>query len=393
MSCQVREKKTVFLEMAPPVSENSVQPYLFAKGSDLLMSWTEKENDSVFFLCFSKMTNDRWTEKVRIKKGQDWFVNWADFPSVSGTNNNLITYYLKKSDKETFAYDIFLKQSVDAGKTWEIEHKLHNDTTKTEHGFVSFTASRSDSFFISWLDGRNTNNTGHNHGHAESEGAMQIRVAEIMSNGVKKNEIVLDSRTCDCCQTSTSLTEDGPIVVWRDRSDQEIRDIYFAKQKDGNWTEPKPVFQDNWEINGCPVNGPKSAVRGNSVAVAWFTAADNIPKVKLSFSKDNGDSFDDPIVMSQGKAIGRVDLLMLDRSNALISWMESTDDAALVKIAKVDTDKKIKKIITAGEISSSRSSGFPQMELIGDQIYMAWNGLENDKSKVKVFKLSLEALN
>ena len=33
------------------------------------------------------------------------------------------------------------------------------------------------------------------------------------------------------------------------------------------------------------------------------------------------------------------------------------------------------------------------MELVDGQIYMAWNGLENDKIKVKVFSLSLEALN
>ena len=222
---------------------------------------------------------------------------------------------------------------------------------------------------------------------------MQIRVAEVMSDGDIKNEFELDSRTCDCCQTSTSLTEDGPIVVWRDRSEQEIRDIYYSKFKDGNWSKPKPVFQDNWKINGCPVNGPKVAVSGNSVAVAWFTAADNIPKVNLSFSKDMGNNFMDPIEINQVKAIGRVDLLMLDQETALISWMESSEDMALLKIAKVGIDGNIEKIFTVGEIAASRSTGFPQMELVDGQIYMAWNDLKNDKTKVKVFSLSLEALN
>lgn len=394
LSCQANDTKEIALkEMSPPVSEDSMQPYLSVNGSALLMSWTERENDSIFALYFSKFNNGKWGEKSVIKQGENWFVNWADFPSIYGNKESLISYYLKKSDAETYAYDIFLRQSADSGKSWDIENKLHSDTTKTEHGFVSMTPSNTDSFFITWLDGRNTKSTGHDHGHGEGGGAMQIRVAEVMSDGDIKNEFELDSRTCDCCQTSTSLTGDGPIVVWRDRSDQEIRDIYYSKFKDGNWSVAKPVFQDNWKINGCPVNGPKVAVNGNSVAVAWFTAADNIPKVNLSFSKDSGENFMDPIEIHQEKAIGRVDLLMLDQETALISWMESSEDMALLKIAKVGIDGNIEKVFTVEEIDASRSTGFPQMELVDDQIYMAWNGLENDKTKVKVFSLSLEVLN
>ena len=175
---------------------------------------------------------------------------------------------------------------------------------------------------------------------------MQIRVAEVKSDGEIRHEFELDSRTCDCCNTSTALTDDGPIVVWRDRSDQEIRDIYYSKFKDGNWSKSKPVFQDNWKINGCPVNGPKVAVQKNSLAVAWFTAADNNPKVNLSFSKDMGDNFMEPIQINQGKAIGRVDLLMLDKETALISWMESSENLALMRLAKVGIIGKIEKIIT-----------------------------------------------
>jgi len=394
LSCQVNEtKETTVKEMSPPVSEDSMQPYLSVNGSELLMSWTEQENDSVFALYFSKLNDGKWSEKSVIKQGEDWFVNWADFPSIYGINENLISYYLKKSDADTYAYDIFLKQSNNSGKAWDIENKLHSDTTKTEHGFVSLTPSNTDSFFITWLDGRNTKSTGHDHGHGEGGGAMQIRVAEVMSDGNIKNEFELDSRTCDCCQTSTSLTDDGPIVVWRDRSDQEIRDIYYSKFKDGNWSKSKPVFKDNWKINGCPVNGPKVAVNQNSVAVAWFTAADNIPKVNLSFSKDSGENFMDPIEIHQEKAIGRVDLLMLDQETALISWMESSEDMALLKIAKVGIDGNIEKIVEVAEIAASRATGFPQMESVNGQVYMAWNDLENDKTKVNVFSLSLEALN
>jgi len=394
MSCQVNDKKEPEIQqLSPPVSENSMQPYLSANGSELLFTWTEQENDSLSALYFSKFDHNKWTEKTLIKKGQNWFVNWADFPSVAGDKEHLISYYLKKSDAETYAYDIFLRQSNDSGKHWSIENKLHSDSTKTEHGFVSLAPSNSDSFFVTWLDGRNTKSTGHDHAHEANGGAMQIRVAEILRNGDKRNEFELDSRTCDCCQTSTAFSEEGPIVVWRDRSDQEIRDIYYSKLKDGNWSKPKPVYQDNWKINGCPVNGPKVAVDGGSVAVAWFTAAENIPKVKLAFSKNGGAQFLDPIEMNLEKAIGRVDLLMVDDQTALVSWMESSKEMAQLKLAKVGIGGNIEKIISIQEISADRSTGFPQLELVDDQIYMAWNEMKDDKPMVKMVRLSFDVLN
>jgi len=394
MSCQVNDKKEPEIQqLSPPVSENSIQPYLSANGSELLFTWTEQENDSLSALYFSKFDHNKWTEKTLIKKGQNWFVNWADFPSVAGDKEHLISYYLKKSDAETYAYDIFLRQSNDSGKHWSIENKLHSDSTKTEHGFVSLAPSNSDSFFVTWLDGRNTKSTGHDHAHEANGGAMQIRVAEILRNGDKRNEFELDSRTCDCCQTSTAFSEEGPIVVWRDRSDQEIRDIYYSKLKDGNWSKPKPVYQDNWKINGCPVNGPKVAVNAGSVAVAWFTAAENIPKVKLAFSKDGGAQFLDPIEMNLEKAIGRVDLLMVDDQTALVSWMESSKEMAQLKLAKVGIGGNIEKIISIQEISADRSTGFPQLELVDDQIYLAWNEMKDDKPMVKMVRLSFDVLN
>lgn len=394
LSCQTADEKKVEVKrMSPPVSANSMQPYLSVNGSELLLSWTEKENDSAFALYFSKFEDDKWTEKTLIKRGDNWFVNWADFPSIAGNNNDMISFYLKKSDEETYAYDIFLRQSSDSGLNWDIENKLHSDTTKTEHGFVSMIPSNRNSFFVSWLDGRNTKSTGHDHAHGGDGGAMQIRVAEIMNDGEKKNEFEIDSRTCDCCQTSTALTDQGPIVVWRDRSDQEIRDIYYSKFNEGIWSKPKPVYEDNWKINGCPVNGPKVAVNKSSVAVAWFTAADNVPKVNLSFSKDGGDKFLEPIEMNVEKAIGRVDLLLLDEDTALVSWMESSKELALLKLAKVGISGAIEKIITVEEISASRSTGFPQMEVLDEQIYLSWNEIKEDQSKVKMVRLSFDVLN
>jgi len=60
---------------------------------------------------------------------------------------------------------------------------------------------------------------------------------------------------------NVAMTADGPLVAFRDRSPREIRDIYASLFTGGAWTQPRPVFVDNWRIEACPVNGPMVAAR------------------------------------------------------------------------------------------------------------------------------------
>ena len=78
---------------------------------------------------------------------------------------------------------------------------------------------------------------------------MTIRFAEITSICDIINEVELDATTCDCCQTSIAKTSEGPIVVYRNRSENEIRDIYISRFRDNIWEKPIAVHNDGWEIN------------------------------------------------------------------------------------------------------------------------------------------------
>ena len=72
--------------------------------------------------------------------------------------------------------------------------------------------------FATWLDGRNTKTSGHDHSQMEHSGAMTLRAGVFDSNGSTIDEWELDNMTCDCCQTAAAMTPNGPVVVYRDRS-------------------------------------------------------------------------------------------------------------------------------------------------------------------------------
>ncbi len=186
------------------------------------------------------------------------------------------------------------------------------------------------------------------------------------------DEAEIDERVCECCQTSAALTSEGPIAVYRDRSPTEVRDIYMVRQVNGSWTKPQPVFADNWEINGCPVNGPAVAADGSRVAVAWFTGAANTPRVKMAFSQDAGATFSQPIQVDDGENVGRVDTLLLPDGSALVCWLAGNVEGGAIKVRRVSADGRVGPPTVIAQTNISRSSGFPRMARLGNHVHFAW---------------------
>jgi len=151
----------------------------------------------------------------------------------------------------------------------------------------------------------------------------------------------------------------------------------------GSWTSPKTIHADNWQIKACPVNGPKADAIGNNLAIAWFSMEDKKGEVKVVFSKDGGDTFNDPIRIDEGKSIGRVDLVMIDSASALVSWMEGP----AIKAVKVRRDGTKDPSIMIAASSEKRSSGFPQMTKAGNKIFFAW--VEEKTKTIRVAQMDL----
>ena len=110
-------------------------------------------------------------------------------------------------------------------------------------------------------------------GDDKSATAMTLRSAALSPDGQLADEQVVDEMICECCQTDVALTDAGPVVVYRDRSIDEMRDIGVSRFVDGRWQKGRLVSVDDWQIDGCPVNGPAIDADGDATAVAWFTAS------------------------------------------------------------------------------------------------------------------------
>jgi hypothetical protein len=279
-------------------------------------------------------------------------------------DGTLAAHWLVRSGSDTYAYDVHIALSHDAGITWGEPVRPHRDGTKTEHGFVSLVPTAEGEFEVFWLDGRNTGQS--------PRGPMTLRYAALQTSGELRSEALVDESVCDCCSTDALRTRDGATLVsYRDRSSSEIRDISVSRLFESRWSAPCTVYTDNWEIAGCPVNGPALASDGNVVAVTWVTAAKDKPAVHVAFSQDGGRSFSRPIRLDDGSPLGRVDVALLDDGSALVSWLERADDEARILLRRVRPYGALEATLVAST-SESRSSGFPRMVRFGDKVILAW---------------------
>jgi hypothetical protein len=343
----------------PPAASGAMAPSLTSTADGLLLTWLEP-GPAGHALRISRFRDGGWASPVTIAAGKDFFANWADFPAVAqAPDGSLTAHWLAKTGTETYAYGIFLARSTDRGATWTPTGLLHSDRLPAEHGFVSWIPDGTALRAV-WLDGRET----------AKEGPMTLRSGIAGKAGTEE---VLDARVCDCCQTDAALAADGPVVAYRDRSDKEIRDIYVIRKTAAGWSTPAPVHHDNWEIPGCPVNGPAIAAAGKRVAVAWFTAAaPEGPRVQLAFSEDGGQSFGPPVLIDGEKPLGRVDLQLDAQGDAIVSWLAFQEKGAAVCLRRVSPKGAAGAPVTIAATSAARSAGFPRSAVAGNRLWLAW---------------------
>jgi hypothetical protein len=376
------------VEIDGPATMRSGEPNL-AVGADgrVLLTWIEPLEEGGHRLRFSTLRDGAWEEPRTVATGDDWFVNWADFPAMTELpDGRLAAHYLQRHPEALrgYHYDVRIVQSADGGSNWSEPITPHRAGVPAEYGFVSLFPEPNGELGVIWLDGR---------GFDEAYGAtgeMTLRATTVGADGALGPEILLDDRICECCQTSVAFAGSGPVVVYRDRSGEEVRDISIARRLGGSWTAPQPVHRDGWVIPACPVNGPSVSAQGDALAVAWFTAASDTTRVLVAFSSDGGANFSVPVRVDEGDPLGRAAVAMLPDGSALVAWLERTGEAeAAVRYRRVGPSGEASTPGTVGVTTATRASGFPRLIASGATVVFAWTANEPER-RVRTALLRLE---
>jgi Cu/Ag efflux protein CusF len=369
-----------------------------AEDGSVWLGWLEPQRNDVTALRCARFdaAAGSWGEARTVAMGRDWFVNWADTPvfaaqpdgrltAVWFVNNPTPAHDHGHSGHHGAGYQAWFSQSMDHGAVWSEPARLTRESDSVE--FVALQPLARDSLLAVWLDGR-----------AKSTGAGRMQLFGRILGAGGPDQLIDDS-VCDCCPTALTGFPDGSaLAAYRARREGEVRDIHTARFRHGRWDAPRLLSADDWRINGCPVNGPQLDSAGGRVAAAWFTAADNDPRVFASSSPDAGQRFTQPQRLDLGNPLGRVDTVILRDGSRLVTWLEAKGEweAGIYLRRLSPTDDPGSPVLLAAS-SRSRTSGIPRLALVKDydatpaQLLLAYTQ-EGEPSTVRTQLLTLPDL-
>jgi hypothetical protein len=370
----------------PLAAPGALAPFLAVSGGELLATWIEPDGASGQRVRLARSRNGgaAWHAPVTVAGGTGLFANWADTPGVVAAGDGaLLVWWLEKSGGGTYAYDARLARSTDGGATFRALGKLNDDATEAEHGFVSAVAEGRGARFF-YLDGR----------HAATGGATQLRSVPVAGDRIGASEL-LDDSVCDCCPTSAVALPEGEVgVAFRDREPGEIRDVRFLRLRDGRPQGPGALAgNDRWVMPGCPVNGPSLAASGQRLALAWFAAPAQRPRVAVTISRDGGRTLESPIPLDPRAPLGRVAATALADGGFAVAWFASAGEGgAELRVARIDPGSGRGAEIAVARTAAGRASGTPRLAALGARLALAWSEPEPAPARIRVATLPVAAL-
>ena len=379
------DREPGFETLTFPGAAGSAQPRL---TSDLdgapLLSWIEPEGRGGV-LRYARFDGDAFGEPREIARSERMLVSWADFPSVTPISRDLWFAHWLRRRPDGSAYDAVSAFSRDGGASWSDGAQLNDDDAEAEHGFVSVIAW-GGSFGAFWLDGRELA-TASLDGSGPLPGTS-LRLATFDGGGAIAGREIVDSLVCDCCQPDVALAPAGPIVIYRDRTEEEIRDVVVRRQVDGEWSEPVNLGNENWHIEGCPVNGPVIAASKDDVVAAWFTAAANTSRVRFARSVDGGASFRAALDVDVGRALGQPAIVVDADGSALVTWWRrGTEGGIDLMLRRFERDDSAGEPVTLAHEGIGLAADVPQLIAADGDYIVAWTTVA-DGSDVRLLRLS-----
>ena len=295
-------------------------------------------------------------------------------------------------------------RSLDGGRTFLPSTSIGDETIAGERGFQSVTIGADRVARTAWLDGRRDPGTPP---HANSGGdydPMHLMFATGNADGRWNAEMRLATNVCGCCKTAIATGSDGSIyVAFRNIYPGSLRDISFTMSHDGGRTFSPPVrvSEDHWMLDGCPDDGPTTALDHDGVVhIVWPTLVQGAqPAIGLfhASTRDGVTFTPRQRIETLGTPKPSHPQLTADACGALtLVWDEtqgSTRRAMLRQLVSLPSGEA-----RAGElhvISGSHSAVYPVVAPTSNGLVAAWTDIDRssgDRSDIALRPISLDAI-
>jgi BNR repeat-like domain len=346
--------------LANPAGSGSTEP-AWTVGADesAILSWIERGKDGAEALRFAQRRGQTWMETRTVIDHRRFFKHPAEAPAVLMAGKRWFAHWVEMPNPSSEAEFVYLSSSSD-GVSWASPVQAHRDHSQVQHGLASMLAEPDGGvsiFFLESLKG--------------DDGPTYLMRSLVDAGGKMVNEERLDADVCSCCPITAVKTAKGVLLAYRDHTQNNIRDISILRFENGKWSAPKTLNADNWQIDACPVNAAAAAANGSRVAVSWYTAAQNSPRVLMALSSDSGATFAKPITVSTARAHGYTSAALDESDNAIVSWIEQGANGSRILARRITAAGAAGPVLEVAK-GDRAALGYPKLVRAGREIMIAW---------------------
>lgn len=354
-----------FQPLTDPAAESSSQANwaLNAQG-DPILTWIETSGQGSDTLRYAVRHAGRWSQPRTIASDRHFFRQAAEIPSVAAlSDGTLIAEWIEgpPGGGDSDAEFVYIAASHD-GANWSKPIMANRDRTQSQHGLASIVASGPHEASLIWLQALKGD-----------DGPASLMRTVVDANGNAQKEESINPDVCQCCPTSVIQTPQGLLVAYRAHTAQDIRDITAVRHEKGQWQSNKTVFNDGWKIDACPTNAASASGSGRHVAIAWYTAAGDMPRAEFAASSNGGVTFGKPVTVSTGSSYGYVSSAVGPDGSAAVSWLERGGEGARLLVRRISPSSALGAVTEVAH-GSRRDLGYPRLIQSGSETLIAWGG-------------------
>ncbi|NOT25445.1 MAG: exo-alpha-sialidase [Acidobacteria bacterium] len=308
--------------------------------------------------------------------------------------------------KATGGTSLLSARSDDDGRTFGPTTPAPGTETAGNRGWESMAAASDGQLYAVWLDHRDTaaqamtGHTMHQHGAAtaasSADGVTRAQLSQLFVGSLDGGTLPksVTRGVCYCCKTSVATGPDGVLyAAWRHVYEGNRRDIAFTMSRDGgrSFLDPVRVSEDDWQIDGCPENGPSLAVDGERVHVLWPTLVtengNETLKLFLATTTDGRSFTPRSPLPTTGAAAYHPQLAVAANGDLIAAWDELSAGKRRVRIAS--GRPKANGTVTFKPLARSEDEfgSYPALTTSGRSVVLAWTARNGARSTIAVRRI------
>jgi hypothetical protein len=331
---------------------SNATPSVAVLGRTVVVVWTAgKGGVANVYAATSHDGGATFSEPRRVNdEDGDVSINSEQPPRVAisgaGTAGILTVIWSKRGDgaQKGRQDTVRIARSTDGGRTFSPARMIHDPKFSGARGWESLTTGLDGAVHAVWLDGRDAERRA-SEGAAKGQPWQDIYHATVSADG-RIVESQVAAGVCFCCKTAVAVDGRGAVyAAWRHIFPGSMRDIAFASSTDGgrHFGALVRVSEDQWQLNGCPEDGPAMAVEASgTIHIVWPTlVSDGTPQKALFYAASrDGRSFSPRArVPTTGMTNpSHPQLALTPDGGSAIVWDEVVDGARRVSMSRVSRE-------------------------------------------------------